>query len=114
MQNITSSSIWCDVYELTFSIMKVADMNDSGPADMIHAAAATWSWRWRDPLLPIMSCSVVGLVSVLLMRWPGGGFLLLVESDRFIGRCVQTFIPTCWYAIGWLSKGISCTVPVER
>jgi hypothetical protein len=85
--------------------MKVADMKKSGPADMTHAAAATWSWRRRDPSLPIMSRSVVGLVSVLLMRWPGGGFLLLVESDRFIRHCIQMFFQLVGMQLGGCPKG---------
>ncbi len=52
-----------------------------------------------------MSCSVVGSVSVLLMRWPGGGSLLLVESDRVVGCCVQTFFRLVGMQLGGCPKG---------
>ncbi len=97
-----------------FSMINVAERKDCGPELTIHAAAATCSWRCSDPSLPSISRSVSGSVSVLWTRWPGGGGSLLMSSERFTGRCVQTVFPICWCAMGWLSIGMSLTVPVER
>jgi hypothetical protein len=101
------------VSEFILSIINVAERKEFGPELIIHAADATCSWMWSDPSLPSMSCSVVGSVSVLLTRWPGGGESWLMSKERFNGRCVHTLLPICWCAMGWLSSGMSVTVPVE-
>ncbi len=55
--------------EFIFSIMNVAERKDCGPELIIHAAAATWSWRWSDPSLPSISHSVSGSVDEVAWWW---------------------------------------------
>ena len=91
---------------------KVAERCFVSSVDIIHAAAATCSCMWSDPLLPIIRCSVVGSVSVLAISSPGGGLDCSMSSAKLVGLCVHTSCPICWYVMGWLLRGSDVVVPV--
>ena len=88
------------MYELIFVIRNVAERCFMFPVDIIHAATATCLCRWSDSSLPIVSFSMVGSESVILIRSPGGGRVFSTLSAKLVGPCVHRSCPICWYVMG--------------
>ncbi len=104
-RKIPSSLMRWDVYELIFTIRNVAERCFVPPVDIIHAAAATCLCRWSDPSLPIISFSVVGSESELLIKSSGGGRVFSMSSARLVGLCVHTSCPMSYLLV---CDGLTC------